>query len=35
MQSDLVILGSGIGGSITALIANQMGMDVILVEQSS
>ncbi len=35
MQYDLAILGSGLGGSITALIANQMGMNTVLIEKDS
>ena len=33
MQYDLAILGSGLGGSITALIAKQMGMNPVLIEK--
>lgn len=35
MQIDLAILGSGIGGSVSALIAKQMGMEVVLIEKGS
>ena len=35
MQYDLAILGSGFGGSITALIAKQLGMNPILIEKGS
>ena len=35
MQYDLAILGSGFGGSITALIARQMGLNPILIEKNS
>ena len=35
MKYDLAILGSGLGGSITALIAKQMGMNPILIEKGS
>ena len=35
MQYDLAILGSGFGGSITALIAKQMGMNPVLIEKGS
>jgi FADH2 O2-dependent halogenase len=35
MQYDLAILGSSFSGSITALIANQMGMNVVLIEKES
>ncbi|MGY8753283.1 MAG: NAD(P)-binding protein, partial [Phycisphaerales bacterium] len=35
MRYDLAILGSGFGGSITALIANQMGMRTVLIEKGS
>jgi FADH2 O2-dependent halogenase len=33
MQYDLAILGSGFGGSITALVAKQMGMNPLLIEK--
>jgi FADH2 O2-dependent halogenase len=35
MQYDVAILGSGFGGSITALIAKQMGMNPVLIEKGS
>jgi FADH2 O2-dependent halogenase len=35
MQHDLAILGSGLGGSIAALIAKQMGLNPILIEKGS
>lgn len=35
MHHDLAILGAGFGGSITALIAKQMGMNPILIERGS
>ena len=35
MQYDLAILGSGFGGSITALIAKQMGMKAVLIEKGT
>jgi len=35
MQYDLAILGSGVGGSISALIAKQMGMNPVLIEKNS
>ncbi len=35
MKYDLAILGSGLGGSITALIAKQMGMNPVLIEKNS
>ena len=35
MRHDLAIIGSGLGGSITALIAKQMGMDPVLIEKGS
>lgn len=35
MRYDLAILGSGFSGSITALIANQMGMRTVLIEKGS
>ncbi|MAI66976.1 MAG: hypothetical protein CMJ26_03745 [Phycisphaerae bacterium] len=35
MQYDLAILGSGLGGSVTALIAKQMGMNPVLIEKNS
>ncbi len=35
MKYDLAILGSGLGGSITALIAKQMGMNPVLIEKRS
>jgi tetracycline 7-halogenase / FADH2 O2-dependent halogenase len=35
MKYDLAILGSGLGGSITALIANQMGLRTVLIEKGS
>ena len=35
MKHDLAILGSGLGGSITALIAKQMGMNPVLIEKNS
>ncbi len=35
MKYDLAILGSGLGGSVTALIAKQMGMNPVLIEKNS
>jgi FADH2 O2-dependent halogenase len=35
MQYDLAILGSGFGGSITALVAKQMGMKPVLIEKKT
>jgi FADH2 O2-dependent halogenase len=35
MHFDIAILGSGFGGSITALIAKQMGMNPVLIEKGS
>jgi len=35
MQFDLAILGSGFGGSITALVAKQMGMNPVLIEKGT
>ena len=35
MEYDLAILGSGFGGSITALIAKQMGMNPVLIEKGN
>ncbi len=35
MKYDLAILGSGLGGSISALIAKQIGMNPILIEKNS
>ena len=33
MHHDLAILGAGLGGSITALVAKQMGLNPILIER--
>ena len=35
MKYDLAILGSGLGGSVSALIAKQMGMNPVLIEKGS
>ena len=33
MHHDLAIIGSGFGGSITALVAKQVGMEPVLIER--